>query len=228
MIKTRLNKFTDEKNMDIVCIKGKPYLFLNYRIDRDTIPDDMFAYDVMDNEDDGMFHYVTDHASIDHWGTVIGLDRIVEAENGGAYTCCEPDGCFISHMYSDEEYRNYYRQLLCETEALAVEADEERTRYSEMSDKELLTCFFGILENGRKDNIHSGMISFMIMNSIIIEEVRKRTAAGEAKDAFESYISSVCEYLNEREKVFENGGEENPEFLNGVRESEKELISVFE
>lgn len=71
---------------EVVTVQGKPYLFTNMRVERDTIPDPWVAYDVRDDSCDGQFWEIQRLVMVDHWGTIIGLDPL-ELDEYGQYWC---------------------------------------------------------------------------------------------------------------------------------------------
>lgn len=73
--------FNADETMEIVVVFDKPYLFTDMRIDRDTLPEGAVAYDVRDNCD-GEFCQIKEFVLVNHWGTIIGLDRILMAFDG--------------------------------------------------------------------------------------------------------------------------------------------------
>lgn len=110
---------------DVVSVQGKPYLFTNLRVDRDTVPKGLHAYDVRDDSCDGEFWQVQRFVMVDHWGTIIGLQEI-ELDDTGAYQCeAEPgnpdissEGHFIGFTMKDQaEYVVWYHSLKSYAEA---------------------------------------------------------------------------------------------------------------
>lgn len=78
-------KFKDEFPFEIVEVQGKPYMFTNMRICRESIPDGLFAYDVGD-ACDGEFWRIQPFVLVNHWGTIIGKDEML-LNSSGAYYC---------------------------------------------------------------------------------------------------------------------------------------------
>ncbi|CAK7088809.1 MAG: hypothetical protein ENTB_04555 [Enterocloster aldenensis] len=53
-------------------IDGKPVLFTNMRLDRDTVPEGLFCYDIRDSDNlDGSFAEVKPHVLVNHRGTIL-------------------------------------------------------------------------------------------------------------------------------------------------------------
>ena len=80
---------------EVVAVQGKPYLFTNLRVERDSIPKPWEAYDVRDDSCDGQFWQIQRTVWVDHWGTIIGFSPIDLDEHGEYW--CPPDK-------SDPEY----------------------------------------------------------------------------------------------------------------------------
>lgn len=111
-------KFSEMFPADVVSVQGKPYLFTNMRIDRDTVPKGFHAYDVRDGDCDGEFWEIQRFVRVNHWGTICGLEE-VELEDG-MYWCPpeedDPDtsseGYFIGFTMQDQsEYVVWYHTL---------------------------------------------------------------------------------------------------------------------
>lgn len=76
---------------EVVEVQGKPFLFTHARVDRETIPDKLHAYDVAD-ACDGSFWKIAEFVLVNHWGTIIGTDEVMLDEHG-QYDC-PPDPMF--------------------------------------------------------------------------------------------------------------------------------------
>lgn len=88
-----------KEGMDIVEVAGKPYLFTCMRVDRKTVPDDLYVYDVRgDDETTGGFCQVKPFVMVNHWGTIIGQDPVPLDHEFGDYWCDEEnDGCYLAY-----------------------------------------------------------------------------------------------------------------------------------
>ena len=58
-------------NFEIITLFGKEMLFTCARVDRDTVPKGMYAYDVRDGGCDGNPCEIAKYVIVNHWGTVI-------------------------------------------------------------------------------------------------------------------------------------------------------------
>lgn len=67
-------------------IDGKPVLFTNMRLDRDTVPDGLYCYDARDSDSlDGSFAEIKPHVMVNHWGTVLSREPFPLDEHGSYY-----------------------------------------------------------------------------------------------------------------------------------------------
>ena len=66
----------------LVDMDGYICLFSNLRLDRDTIPEGLFCYDVRDADCDGTFAEVQPFVLVNHWGTIISKEPIPLNEYG--------------------------------------------------------------------------------------------------------------------------------------------------
>ena len=62
-------------------ILGQDALFTNARLDRTTIPDGLYAYDMRD-ECDGNINELKEFVLVNHWGTVLVKEPIAGAGEG--------------------------------------------------------------------------------------------------------------------------------------------------
>lgn len=61
----------------LVDMDGYICLFTNMRLDRDTIPKDLYCYDVRDDDDcSGTFAEVQRYVMVNHWGTIISKEPL--------------------------------------------------------------------------------------------------------------------------------------------------------
>ena len=58
--------FDSVDGWETVNVAGKPYLFTNLRVDRSTLPKDLYAYDVRDSGSDGCFREVKQFVFVNH------------------------------------------------------------------------------------------------------------------------------------------------------------------
>ena len=80
-----------EERYERVVVLGKECLFTCLRIDRTTVPEGLYVYDVRhDDECQGDVCEIKPHVLVNHWGTIICLDPIEMSdmkEYGEKYAC---------------------------------------------------------------------------------------------------------------------------------------------
>ena len=106
-----MREFKKERSFEIVCVNKCPYMFTNIRIDRDSIPDGFVAYDVRD-DCDGEFLQIQNFVLVNHWGTIIGIERLPMDPEWNCYYPTEDDGWFTGdYVESGKEYLERYSEL---------------------------------------------------------------------------------------------------------------------
>lgn len=105
--------FGSEKMYEIVSVNDCPYMFTNMRIDRKTIPDELVAYDVRDEDCNGEFAQIQKFVWVNHWGTIIGKDELPLDPEWFCYWPDEKkDGWFTGdYITSADEYFGRYDEL---------------------------------------------------------------------------------------------------------------------
>lgn len=96
-----------EESFDILELFGRKVLFTCVRIDRKTVPDGLFAYDVRDDDDcSGEICQIKPFVMVNHWGTIITDSPIkmddfwgccFVSENDYRYT---GDSCHLNEFYN--------------------------------------------------------------------------------------------------------------------------------
>lgn len=80
-------------------VNGVPCLFTSLRIDRKTLPSNLYAYDIRDSDDGKDFFSIERNVRCDHAGTIITDQEIPMTE--GDYTLIE-DYNFIDNDGSEK------------------------------------------------------------------------------------------------------------------------------
>ena len=107
-----MKQFNPEERYDVVVLNGDPYLFINARVERASIPAEYLVYEVADGGSDGCFAKISEHITVNHWGTLIGFHELPMDENRHCYYpklgTAEYEGCYIGAMNLAEydEYLN--------------------------------------------------------------------------------------------------------------------------
>lgn len=97
-------KFDPQKSYQVAAVNGKPFLFEDLRIKRDTVPPGLFVYEVADGDGDGCFARIQEGVLVNFWGTLIGKYP-VPMEDGAYYPrfgTAEYEGDFIDEMTLEE------------------------------------------------------------------------------------------------------------------------------
>ena len=67
-------------------LDGKPVAFTNMRLDRQTVPDGLYCYDIRDSDRlDGSCAEVKAHVLVNHWGTILCKSPFPLDEHGSYY-----------------------------------------------------------------------------------------------------------------------------------------------
>ncbi|MEG0824432.1 MAG: LPD28 domain-containing protein [Oscillospiraceae bacterium] len=83
-------------------LDGKPVAFTNMRLDRQTIPDGLFCYDIRDSDNlDGSCAEVKAHVMVNHWGTILCKSPFPLDEYGSYYPTGEMNYLGISLSLQD-------------------------------------------------------------------------------------------------------------------------------
>ena len=84
------NAMTEHYEEITVC--GKPALFTNFRIKRDTVPDSLYVYDVRHDDDcRGIPCEIAPFIMVNHWGTIILAEPLELPDDGRRYIDEETD-----------------------------------------------------------------------------------------------------------------------------------------
>lgn len=87
-----------ETTFQTVSVNGNPYMFSDLRIERNTIPPDLYVYNLADNDSDGRPVMASPYVCINYFGTIIGRDPLPVEK-----TSNEKQYYFLK---TDEEYDN--------------------------------------------------------------------------------------------------------------------------
>lgn len=75
-----------KEGYELTDIDGRPVLFTNMRLDRDTVPEGLFCYDVRDSDNlDGSMAEVKPFVLVNHWGTILSKEPFPLGEHGSYY-----------------------------------------------------------------------------------------------------------------------------------------------
>ena len=88
-----------KEGYELTEIDGRPVLFTNMRLNRDTVPAGIFCYDVRDS----------DAVVVNHWGTILCKDPFPVDEYGSYYP---KDWGYLGKNMSLEEFQETGREQL--------------------------------------------------------------------------------------------------------------------
>lgn len=91
-----------EEEFDLMEVFGKIVLFVECRLDRDTIPEDLYVYEVRHN-DLGDFCTVENKVTVNFHGTIISKEPI---EIGDDYRMVEDDYGYLDPNWTLDRYVN--------------------------------------------------------------------------------------------------------------------------
>ena len=91
-----------EEWYELMEIDGTTVIFTNMRIDRSTIPDGLYLYEVRDSDDlDGSFAEIKWSVCVNHWGSIITKEEFPLTDFGSYF----PEDCnYLGQGISLEEY----------------------------------------------------------------------------------------------------------------------------
>lgn len=95
-----------------VTVLGRPMLFTNSRIDRDTVPKGLYLYEVRHDDDrQGLPVEIAECIVINHWGTLLSSRpiRLLGAPGGRAYRTINPKSDW-NYEGADLTVRKYMEQ----------------------------------------------------------------------------------------------------------------------
>lgn len=74
------------RNFELVQVDNlPPCLFTDLRIDKDSLPSGIYAYDVRDCDCDGTFAEIKKFVLVNHWGTILCKEEVPLDEYGSYY-----------------------------------------------------------------------------------------------------------------------------------------------
>ena len=84
-------------------IDGNIVLFTNMRLDRDTVPEGLFCYDVRDSDDlDGSMAEVKPFVMVNHWGTILSKEPFPLNKLESYYP---NDWCYLGEIITLAEFQ---------------------------------------------------------------------------------------------------------------------------
>lgn len=93
-----------DESFDSMTVNGIPALFTNFRIDRNVVPEGLYAYDIRESDDGRRFATIEPEVMVNHAGTILTREKLVMGGNG--YVRIEEYG-FEDSMTLDEWLAEY-------------------------------------------------------------------------------------------------------------------------
>ena len=92
----------NEETFELVEIDGKETLFTNSRLDRTTVPEGLFCYDIRESEGFSSEPVTLEpYVTVNHWGTVLSKEEFT-LNDGGFYPI--DDFNYMGEVLSIEEF----------------------------------------------------------------------------------------------------------------------------
>ena len=98
-----------KETFELAMLDAYPVLFTSARVDRKTVPKDLFCYDVRhDDGGQGIACEVKPHVLVNHWGTILSKEEIPMEESGSYYPSEDLD--YSGELFMVDEYLRLYTQ----------------------------------------------------------------------------------------------------------------------
>ncbi len=92
-----------KENFELAMLDDYMVLYTGSRIDRNTVPENLFCYDVRHDDDcQGIACEVKPHVLVNHWGTILSKTEIPMTEGGSYYP--REDMNYLGETLTVEEY----------------------------------------------------------------------------------------------------------------------------
>lgn len=96
-------KNTGKENFELAMLDDYVVLYTGSRTDRNTVPENLFCYDVRHDDDcQGIACEVKPHVLVNHWGTILSKTEIPMTEGGSYYP--REDMNYLGETLTVEEY----------------------------------------------------------------------------------------------------------------------------
>ena len=96
-------KNAGKENFELAMLDEYMVLFTCAKIDRKTVPEDLFCYDVRHDDDcQGIACEIKPYVAVNHWGTILTKTEIPMAESGRYYP--KEDMNYLGETLTVEEY----------------------------------------------------------------------------------------------------------------------------
>ena len=91
---SRLQKYAKEE-METISWRGKEYEFSDMRIDRDTVPNGKYVYEIADDDSDGEPARIRPHILVNFFGTLISDEPLAFEDDDVIWVTEEDDFYYL-------------------------------------------------------------------------------------------------------------------------------------
>ena len=95
-----------EESFELMELFGKTVLFTNMRVDRSTVPEDLYVYELRDEDCTGDICEIKPSVMVNHWGTIICKEPIELDTKWNSKFVDEGDYCYLGDTAKLEEFIN--------------------------------------------------------------------------------------------------------------------------
>ena len=109
-----MEKFNPNESYPVIRIQDHLFLFIDWRIDHDSVPEDMYVYEIADGDCDGCIARIQNYVMVNFMGTIVGKNPII-LDNGQyfpEYGTYEYEGWFCGEYVTLQEYLDEYDGIL--------------------------------------------------------------------------------------------------------------------
>ncbi len=95
-----------EESFELMELFGKTVLFINMRVDRSTVPENLYVYELRDEDCTGEICEIKPFIMVNHWGTIICKEPFEMDEYWHSKFVDEGDYCYLGDTAKLDEYIN--------------------------------------------------------------------------------------------------------------------------
>ena len=95
-----------EEDFELMELFGKTVLFTNMRVDRSTVPKELYVYELRDEDFTGDICEIRPFVMVNHWGTIICKEPIELDIKWNSKFVDEGDYCYLGDTAKLDEFIN--------------------------------------------------------------------------------------------------------------------------
>ncbi len=95
-----------EESFELMELFGKTVLFTNMRVDRSTVPENLYVYELRDEDCTGDICEIKPFIMVNHWGTIICKEPIELDTKWNCKFVDEGDYCYLGDTAKLDEFIN--------------------------------------------------------------------------------------------------------------------------